>query len=136
MRAELEPERIIRLEPGRVVLLDQRRLPEKEVDLVCRSAAEVAEAIRTLAVRGAPALGIAAAYGYALAAESGEDLGEARAVLLESRPTAVNIAWALEEMRADPSAENARRIHTDEVERCRRMAAHAAELIGRRPLTH
>jgi methylthioribose-1-phosphate isomerase len=136
VRAELEPERIIRLEPGRVVLLDQRRLPEKEVDLVCRSAAEVAEAIRTLAIRGAPALGIAAAYGYALAAESGEDLGEARAVLLESRPTAVNIAWALEEMRADPSAENARRIHTDEVERCRRMAAHAAELIGRRPLTH
>ena len=136
MRAELEPERIIRLEPGRVVLLDQRRLPEAEVDLVCRSAAEVAEAIRTLAVRGAPALGIAAAYGYALAAESGEDLDEARAVLLESRPTAVNLAWALEEMRADPSAENARRIHADEVERCRRMAAHAAELIGRRPLTH
>jgi methylthioribose-1-phosphate isomerase len=134
--AELEPERIFRLEPGRVVLLDQRRLPEEEVDLVCRSAAEVAEAIRTLAVRGAPALGIAAAYGYALAAESGEDLDEARAVLLESRPTAVNLAWALEEMRADPSAENARRIHTDEVERCRRMAAHAAELIGRRPLTH
>jgi methylthioribose-1-phosphate isomerase len=136
VRAELEPERIIRLEPGRVVLLDQRRLPEAEVDLVCRSAAEVAEAIRTLAVRGAPALGIAAAYGYALAAESGEDLDEARAVLLESRPTAVNLAWALEEMRADPSAENARRIHADEVERCRRMAAHAAELIGRRPLTH
>ena len=134
--AELTPERIIRLEPGRVVLLDQRRLPEEEVDRVCRSAAEVAEAIRTLAVRGAPALGIAAAYGYALAAERGDDLDEARAVLLESRPTAVNIAWALEEMRADPSAENARRIHGDEVERCRRMAAHAAELIGRRPLTH
>jgi len=133
---ELEPERIIRLEPGRVVLLDQRRLPEEEVDLVCRTAAEVAEAIRTLAVRGAPALGIAAAYGYALAAESGDDLDEARAILLGSRPTAVNIAWALEEMRADPSAESARRIHTDEVERCRRMAAHAAELIGRRPLTH
>ena len=136
MRGELEPERIVRLEPGRVVLLDQRRLPEEEVDLVCRSAAEVAAAIRTLAVRGAPALGIAAAYGYALAAESGEDLDEARDVLLESRPTAVNIAWALEEMRAGPSAENARRIHMDEVERCRRMAAHAAELIGRRPLTH
>jgi len=134
--AELTPERIIRLEPGRVVLLDQRRLPEEEVELVCRTAAEVAEAIRTLAVRGAPALGIAAAYGYALAAERGEDLDEACAVLLESRPTAVNIAWALDEMRADPSAENARRIHTDEVERCRRMAAHAAELIGRRPLTH
>jgi methylthioribose-1-phosphate isomerase len=134
--AELEPDRIIRLEPGRVVLLDQRRLPEEEVELVCRSAAEVAEAIRTLAVRGAPALGIAAAYGYALAAEGGDDLEDARAALLDSRPTAVNIAWALEEMRPDPSAENARRIHADEVERCRRMAAHAAVLIGRRPLTH
>ncbi|MDQ5821363.1 MAG: S-methyl-5-thioribose-1-phosphate isomerase [Actinomycetota bacterium] len=134
--AELEPERIIRLEQGRVVLLDQRRLPDEESELVCRSAAEVADAIRTLAVRGAPALGIAAAYGYALAAARGEDLDEAHRVLLESRPTAVNIAWALEEMRADPSAENARRIHADEVLRCRRMAAHAAELIGRRPLTH
>ena len=134
--AELEPERIIRLEPGRVVLLDQRRLPDEEVELVCRSAVEVAEAIRTLAVRGAPALGIAAAYAYALAAENGDDVDEAHAVLLESRPTAVNIAWALDQMRADPSAENARRIHTDEVERCRRMAAHAAHLIGRRPLTH
>jgi methylthioribose-1-phosphate isomerase len=133
---ELAPERVIRLEPGRVVLLDQRRLPDEEVELVCRTAAEVADAIRTLAVRGAPALGIAAAYGYALAAENGDDLDEARAVLLGSRPTAVNIAWALEEMRGDPSAENARRTHSDEVDRCRRMAAHAAELIGRRPLTH
>jgi methylthioribose-1-phosphate isomerase len=133
---ELEPERIIRLEPGCVVLLDQRRLPEEEVELVCRSAAEVAEAIRTLAVRGAPALGIAAAYGYALAVENGDDLDEASALLLASRPTAVNVAWALEEMRGDPSADHARRIHAEEVERCRRMAEHAAGLIGRRPLTH
>ena len=133
---ELEPDRIIRLEPGCVVLLDQRRLPEEEVELACRSAAEVADAIRSLAVRGAPALGIAAAYGYALAAENGDDLDAAHAALFESRPTAVNIAWALEEMRADPSAERARRIHADEVLRCRRMADHAAGLIGRRPLTH
>jgi methylthioribose-1-phosphate isomerase len=133
---DLEPERIIRLEPGRVVLLDQRRLPEEEIELVCRSAAEVADAIRTLAVRGAPAIGIAAAYGYALAAERADDLDEARRVLLESRPTAANLAWALEEMRDDPTPERARGIHRDEVERCRRMAAHAAELVGRRPLTH
>ena len=57
----LKPERILRLEEGAVVVLDQRRLPEEEVELVCRSAAEVADAIRTLAVRGAPAIGIAAA---------------------------------------------------------------------------
>ena len=90
------------------------------------TAAEVAEAIRTLAVRGAPAIGIAAAYGYALAAARGEDLDEADRVLAGSRPTAVNLVWALEEMRPDPTPERARQIHADEVERCRRMAEHAA----------
>ena len=60
-RRDLEPERIVRLEEDRVVLLDQRRLPDEEVELSCGSAAEVAEAIRTLAVRGAPAIGVAAA---------------------------------------------------------------------------
>ncbi|MDQ4018312.1 MAG: hypothetical protein M3188_00575, partial [Actinomycetota bacterium] len=84
--SNLRPEDILRLEDDRVVFLDQRRLPDEEVDLECRSAAEVAEAIRTLAVRGAPAIGIAAAYGYALAAARGDDLGEAAAVLLASRP--------------------------------------------------
>ena len=54
-----------------MVVLDQRRLPGEEVELSCFSAAEVAEAIRVLAVRGAPAIGVAAAYGYALAAERG-----------------------------------------------------------------
>ena len=136
----LEPERIIRLEDGAVVLLDQRRLPDEDVDLVCRSSAEVAEAIRTLAVRGAPAIGIAAAYGYALAARSGEDLDAAVSTLAGSRPTAVNLAWALEEMRrwdGDP-AERARQIHAEEVERCREMSVHAAALIepGTRALTH
>jgi len=65
---DLRPEEIVRLENDRVVLLDQRRLPDEEVELECRTAAEVAEAIRTMAVRGAPAIGVAAAYGYALAA--------------------------------------------------------------------
>ncbi len=136
----LEPERIIRLEDRAVVVLDQRRLPDEEVDLVCRSAAEVADAIRTLAVRGAPAIGIAAAYGYALAARRGEDLDAAVAVLAGSRPTAVNLAWALEEMRrwdGDP-VERARKIHAEEVERCRLMAEHAVGLLqpGTRALTH
>nr|MBA3244345.1 S-methyl-5-thioribose-1-phosphate isomerase [Actinomycetota bacterium] len=109
--ADLTPERILRLEPGAVVLLDQRRLPDAEVELRCESAAEVAEAIRTLAVRGAPSIGVAAAYGYALAAERGDDLDEAYAVLAGSRPTAINLVWALEQMRADPSPEHARRLH-------------------------
>jgi methylthioribose-1-phosphate isomerase len=136
---ELEPERIVRLEPDRVVVLDQRRLPDEEVELGCRSADEVAEAIRTLAVRGAPAIGVAAAYGYALAMAAGDDAERAAAVLAASRPTAVNLGWALREVRAaDDPAERAREIHREEVERCRRMARHAAGLIdpGTRALTH
>ena len=137
-RGNLSPERILRLEAGAVVLLDQRRLPDEEVELRCETAAEVAEAIRTLAVRGAPAIGIAAAYGYVLAAATGEDLEAAYAVLASARPTAVNLVWALEQVRDDPTAETARALHEDEVERCRRMAAHAAALFGpgTRALTH
>jgi methylthioribose-1-phosphate isomerase len=134
----LPPDRIVRLEADRVVLLDQRRLPGEEVELECRDAAEVADAIRTLAVRGAPAIGIAAAYGYALAAELGQDLEEADRVLRGSRPTAVNLGWALDRMREDPSRAHARAIHDEEVERCRRMAEHAVTLLrpGTRALTH
>ena len=136
--SELEPHRIVRLEHDAVVLLDQRRLPGEEVELRCGTAAEVAEAIRTLAVRGAPAIGVAAAYGLALAAATGDDLDAAYDVLAGSRPTAVNLRWALDEMRADPSAERARRLHDEEVERCRRMGAHAVELFppSARVLTH
>jgi methylthioribose-1-phosphate isomerase len=122
----------------RVVLLDQRRLPEDVVELECASAADVAAAIRQLAIRGAPAIGVAAAYGLALAAARGEDVDEAAAVLAASRPTAVNLVWALEQMRDDPTPAHARALHEEEVERCRAMAAHAAELFGRgtRALTH
>ncbi len=135
----LAPERILRLEPDQVVLLDQRRLPDEEVELACRSAGEVAEAIRTLAVRGAPAIGIAAAYGYALAAARGEDLDDAFAVLEGARPTAANLSWALREVRAAPDpAARASELHAEEVERCRRMSVHAAGLLGAgsRALTH
>jgi methylthioribose-1-phosphate isomerase len=114
-------------------------LPDEVAYLECRSAPDVAEAIRTLAVRGAPAIGVAAAYGYALAASRGDDLETAAEVLSASRPTAVNLAWALGEMHAagtDPDvlAERARTVHSSEVERCRRMAEHAVVLFG--PRTH
>ena len=139
-RGELQPEEIIRLEAESVVVLDQRRLPDEVRYLECRSAAEVAAAIRTLAVRGAPAIGIAAAYGYALAGAQGEDLDQAAAALLASRPTAVNLPWAIREMREGGGdlAARARALHRDEVERCRRMSEHAAELLapGTRALTH
>src|SRR5216117_2994687 len=137
----LEPEHIIRLEdgpPARVVLLDQRRLPDEVVELACSSAAEVAAAIRVMAIRGAPAIGVAAAYGLALAAARGEDVDEAASLLGAARPTAVNLAWALQQMRDDPTPARARALHEEEVDRCRRMAGHAAELFGTgtRALTH
>ncbi len=135
---ELAPERIVRLEDDAVVVLDQRRLPGEEVELRLGSAAEIADAIRDLAVRGAPAIGVAAAYGYALAAERGEDLDDAYELLASARPTAINLRWALDEMRDEPTPDRARAIHEAEVERCRRMAAHAADLIapGSSVLTH
>jgi methylthioribose-1-phosphate isomerase len=142
---DLRPEDVVRLEKGRVVLLDQRRLPGELVELHCRSSGEVAEAIRTLAVRGAPAIGVAAAMGYALAAAAGEDLDEAAATLLASRPTAVNLAFALAEMRRVGSdrgrlAARARELHREEVARCVAMGEHAAVLLDAgewaRPLTH
>ena len=112
-----------------MVVLDQRRLPDEEIELRCASAAEVADAIRTLAVRGAPAIGVAAGYGLALAAARGDDLEAAYEVLVSARPTAVNLRWALDELRDDPSPERARALHEAEVERCRRMGAHAVELL-------
>jgi methylthioribose-1-phosphate isomerase len=135
---ELTPERIVRLEEDAVVLLDQRRLPDEWVELRCRSAREVAAAIRALAIRGAPAIGVAAAYGLALAARCGEDVEAAYDELASSRPTAVNLRWALDEMRADPTPERARAIHEAEVERCLSMGRHGKGLIapGARVLTH
>jgi len=138
--AELEPEQIVRLEEDgpAVVLLDQRRLPDEVVEVRCSTAAEVADAIRKMVVRGAPAIGIAAAYGLALAALRGDDPAAAEAMLAASRPTAVNLPWALAQIRAEPTPERARALHKEEVERCRRMAAHASELFrpGTRALTH
>ena len=134
----LQPTRIIRLEDDAVVLLDQRRLPDEEVELECRTIAELVTAIRELAIRGAPAIGIAAAYGLALAAERGEDVEAAATALAAARPTAVNLAWALAEIRDEPTPAHARQLHEEEVERCRAMAAYAAELFGpgTRALTH
>jgi methylthioribose-1-phosphate isomerase len=134
----LTPEEIVRLEDGAVVVLDQRRLPDERVELRLLTADEVADAIRDMAVRGAPAIGVAAAYGMALAAEQGSDLEAARARLADSRPTAVNLVHALDHMRAEPTPDRARAYHEAEVERCRRMAGHAAALFepGARALTH
>jgi methylthioribose-1-phosphate isomerase len=115
---------------GAVVLIDQRRLPAELVLLECHTVDELCEAIRTLAVRGAPALGAAGAMGVALAAATGEDVEAAARRLEGTRPTAVNLAWGVARALAapDPAAE-ALRIAADDVERNRRLGAHGAPLL-------
>jgi methylthioribose-1-phosphate isomerase len=127
---------------GALDVLDQRRLPAEEVWLRCETHREVAEAIRSMAVRGAPAIGIAAAYGMALAAARGEDLDAASEELAATRPTAVDLRWALERVRAAGSPEEilaeAQRIHSERAEADRRIGELGAELFsaGDRVLTH
>ena len=112
-------------------LLDQRLLPREETWIDCRTAAEVAEAIRTMVVRGAPAIGVSAAYGMALAAQAGEDLAHAAELLKAARPTAVNLAWAVDRMlRANGSAEEAERIEIEDLEACRAIGRNGALLLG------
>ena len=115
---------------GVVRLIDQRRLPGELVLLECRTVDELCEAIRTLAVRGAPALGAAGAMGIALAAARGEPLEAAAERLRATRPTAVNLAWGVGRALAalDPAAE-AIRIAEEDVARNRRLGAHGAELL-------
>jgi methylthioribose-1-phosphate isomerase len=150
---------------GRLLLLDQTRLPTEETWLEISDIETLCEAIRSLRVRGAPAIGIAAAYGMALvarrAAEEGATLEAlpsmlegTRQALAATRPTAVNLFWALEEMQraarealagpasADQLAAQLERralaIHEDDLERGRAMGAHGAELLepGSTIMTH
>jgi methylthioribose-1-phosphate isomerase len=125
----------LRFEGGALLVLDQRALPEAERWIRCETVEQVADCIRGMAVRGAPAIGLAAAYGLVLA----EDREAAAELLRSTRPTAVNLAWALEQCRdaADP-LEAARRLHREQDEADRRLAALGAELFGAetRALTH
>jgi methylthioribose-1-phosphate isomerase len=150
----------LRWTDGALELLDQTLLPGEERWLRLTRVEQVAEAIRRLAVRGAPAIGCAAAYGLVTALVDAEDPEEepkprferAAALLMSTRPTAVNLRWALEEggkrfaglavgapeAMSDGMLEWARALHADDIERNRRMAAHGAELFvaGDRALTH
>ncbi len=129
----------MRWKGDRLELLDQRRLPEETVYVTCRTAAETAEAIREMVVRGAPAIGCAAAFGIVLDATRGANLAEAQKVLAASRPTAVNLFWALDRMKgvADPEAQ-ALAIFAEDLDACRTMGANGAALIpdGARIMTH
>jgi methylthioribose-1-phosphate isomerase len=126
-------------------LLDQRLLPGRIEYLSCRSAAEVAQAIRDMAVRGAPAIGCAAAFGVALEAGNGPALEDAFSVLARSRPTAVNLFWALERMRAaltarggDALEAEAIAIFEEDLQVNRAIGAHGAQLVPQnaRVMTH
>jgi methylthioribose-1-phosphate isomerase len=142
-----------------LVLLDQTRLPAEEVELVCTDAPALVEAIRSLAVRGAPLLGIAGAYGVALAAARGYDVDDAANALAEARPTAVNLAVGVRRAQAAHRAAlakgggapqaaaaalaAARALHRQDAEASARMAEHGLALLdellpggGHRILTH
>ena len=147
-----------------VAVLDQRALPHREVVLECRTVAEVAEAIRSLAVRGAPIIGVTAAYGMALAATVSTEtrtralLGEledAARILRAARPTAVNLGWAVDRMMAVATGQcctvgstlqrvheemvaEAIRIEGEDRDSCASMGAFGLELVpeGADVLTH
>ena len=129
----------IRWESGRLWLLDQRKLPE-EVDYAEQTSAEmVAASIAAMQVRGAPAIGIAAAYGLALDARAGRDVARAARLLVAARPTAVNLAWAVNRvLAASDAVAEAEAIHREDAEMCRVIGANGMELIDENSsvLTH
>ncbi|MFI5208073.1 MAG: S-methyl-5-thioribose-1-phosphate isomerase [Gemmatimonadales bacterium] len=128
---------------GAVEIIDQTALPERFVQRRLGSLAEVAEAITTMRVRGAPLIGVAAAYGFALGLRddpSDSGLERARGILLATRPTAVNLGWALDTLaagvrplaasvRASSAFEAASRLAEEDVAVCRAIGQHGAELL-------
>jgi methylthioribose-1-phosphate isomerase len=146
-----------------VVMIDQRKLPVSEVYVTCRTGKEVAKAITTMVIRGAPAIGVAAAMGIALGMKRSKATGTKQFatefqklcdVMAATRPTAVNLFWAIDRMKrtfADAAQSGAsvddlkRRleaeahlIHDEDVQSCRTMGAHGAELVPQtaKILTH
>ncbi|NID06059.1 S-methyl-5-thioribose-1-phosphate isomerase [Luteibacter jiangsuensis] len=138
--------RAVQWHGDRLHLLDQRRLPAEETWIDCTSSDDVTRAIRDLAVRGAPAIGIAAAWGVVLAAMHGENLSSAMATLRAARPTAVNLMWALDRMNGRVSEgagaaeleREARAIQDEDLAANRHMGELGAALIepGSHVLTH
>jgi methylthioribose-1-phosphate isomerase len=146
-----------------VVMVDQRKLPGTEVYVTCKTAKDVAKAIKTMVIRGAPAIGVAAAMGIALGMKRSTATGTKQFVtefqrvcdlMAATRPTAVNLFWAIERMKRTFSdaaqrglsvaelkarlEDEARAIHDEDVESCRTMGAHGASLVpdSARILTH
>jgi methylthioribose-1-phosphate isomerase len=140
--------------PDGVVMIDQRRLPREEVFVTCRTCEEVAEAIRNMTIRGAPAIGVAAAMGVALGALHSRDLPadfpRICETLAATRPTAVNLFWAIERMKrryaelaGDPGVREAlvreaQLIREEDIAINRAIGRHGAGLVpdGKTVLTH
>jgi methylthioribose-1-phosphate isomerase len=135
-----------------VVMIDQTRLPREQVFVTCRSYVEVAVAIRSMVIRGAPAIGVAAAMGVALGVQEDADFDRVCETLASTRPTAVNLFWAIERMRALRASlkgasrealvrlmiDEAKNIRLDDIAICRAMGKHGAPLVpdGKTVLTH
>jgi methylthioribose-1-phosphate isomerase len=146
-----------------VVMIDQRKLPTAEVYVTCKTAKDVAKAIKTMVIRGAPAIGVAAAMGIALGMRRSTATGTKQFVtefqricdlMAGTRPTAVNLFWAIDRMKATFAdaaqrglsvgelkvrlEDEARAIHDEDVQSCRTMGAHGASLVpeSARILTH
>ncbi|MFN9265395.1 MAG: S-methyl-5-thioribose-1-phosphate isomerase [Acidobacteriota bacterium] len=136
-----------------VVMIDQTRLPRETVFVTCRSYTEVADAIKTMIIRGAPAIGVAAAMGVAIGVERSEDEFDLIcSTLAATRPTAVNLFWGIERMRrlhatltGQSRAEivsalvaEARRVKDEDVAICKAIGEHGAPLVpdGKTVLTH
>lgn len=133
--------RTLWFEDGALHMLDQRWLPSRVEIVKARSAAEVAQAIREMVIRGAPAIGCAAAYGLALSAD---DFDNARTALMAARPTAVNLRWAIERLAkvtprnfATLKAE-ADKVLEEDTAACRAIGRFGSELVpdGKGILTH
>ena len=124
----------IRWEQGKLLLLDQRQLPGRVVFEEHGDAESVVRAIRQLRVRGAPAIGVAAAYGMAMAWRSGDNLEKRAEELRRARPTAVNLAWAVDRMLAALSrgidlVDEACAIHEEDRVMCEAIGRHGAPLV-------
>jgi len=136
-----------------VVMIDQTRLPRETVFVTCRSYGEVADAIKTMIIRGAPAIGVAAAMGVAIGVERSEDdFDLICSTLAATRPTAVNLFWGIERMRrlhatlagqsraelASALIAEARRVKDEDVAICMAIGSHGAPLVpdGKTVLTH
>ncbi len=125
----------LRWHDGALELLDQRLLPTEEKWLACRTHAEVARAIKDMIVRGAPAIGCTAAFGVALGVGEGAPIEQVCATLAATRPTAVNLFWALERMKRvspptfDALLIEAQKIQDEDIAACVAIGDHGAPLL-------